>query len=376
MPVRYELLAKSGNARRGRLHTPHGVVETPAFMPVGTAGSVKALTARDLTELGAEMILGNTYHLFLRPGSELVRELGGLHRFTSWEGAMLTDSGGFQVFSLADRRRIREEGVEFQSHLDGKKLFFTPEKVMEIEMALGADVIMAFDECPPALADRAYHEASMARTTRWAERCRAVWREDSGTSLFGIVQGGPWEDLRRRHVEEICALDLPGYALGGYAVGEPPEKMHQGVAFSAPLLPADQPRYLMGVGTLDDLVHGVAAGVDLFDCVLPTRCARNALVFTRAGEGRMNLKNARFARDNRPVDEKCGCYACRTVSRAYLRHLFVARELTAYTLSTQHNLWTYLRLMRDVREAIAADRFAAFAREFFGSRAPAADSGG
>ena len=368
MLVRYELLAVSGEARRGRLHTPHGTVETPAFMPVGTAGSVKALTPRDLEEIGAEMILGNTYHLFLRPGHELVRERGGLHRFVSWPRAMLTDSGGFQVFSLAKRRRISEEGVEFRSHLDGRKLLFTPESVMEVEMALGADVIMAFDECPPALAERSYHESSMARTTRWAERCQRAWRADSGSSLFGIVQGGLDEQLRRRHAEEICALDLPGYALGGYAVGEEPARMHEGVAFSAPLLPRDRPRYLMGVGTLEDLVRGVEAGVDMFDCVLPTRCARNALAFTREGSGRMNLRNLRFARDDGPLDEACGCYTCRSFSRAYLRHLFVAGELTAYTLASIHNLWTYQALMRDLRQAIEEDRLAAFVRDFFARR--------
>lgn len=370
MIVRYELLAQSGQARRGRLHTPHGTVETPVFMPVGTVGAVKSMLPRDLEELGAEMILGNTYHLFLRPGHELVKERGGLHRFVSWKGSMLTDSGGFQVLSLAERRKISEEGVEFRSHLDGRKLFFTPESATEVQMALGADVIMAFDECPPSMNDRAYHEASMARTTRWAARCREAWRQDSGTSLFGIVQGGLHEDLRKRHVEEICALDLPGYALGGYSVGEDPKAMHAGVAFSAPLLPADRPRYLMGVGTLEDLVRGVDAGIDMFDCVLPTRCARNALLFTRGGTGRMNMRNAAFARDDRPVDETCACYTCRTFSRAYLRHLYVAGEITAATLGTIHNLWTYLQLMRDMREAIAGDRFEAFVRAFFAGRTP------
>jgi queuine tRNA-ribosyltransferase len=368
--VRWESLAKSGEARRGRLHTPHGTVETPVFMPVGTAGAVKSLTPRDLVELDAEIILGNTYHLFLRPGHELVKERGGLHRFVAWKRAMLTDSGGFQVFSLAERRKISEEGVEFKSHLDGRRLQFTPESVMDVEQALGADVIMAFDECPPALSDRAYHEQSMARTTRWLDRCTKAWRRDSGSSLFGIVQGGLWQDLRRRHVEEVCAFDLPGFALGGFAVGESPAQMHEGVAFSAPLLPADKPRYLMGVGTLEDLVRGVEAGVDMFDCVMPTRSARNGLLFTRTGTGRMNIKNLQFARDDRPVDERCGCYTCRHFSRAYLRHLYVAGELTAYPLNTIHNLWTYLQLMRDLRAAIEQDRFAAFVRDFFANRGP------
>lgn len=366
--VTWESLGRSGNARRGRLHTPHGTVETPVFMPVGTVGSVKGMTPRDLREAGAEMILGNTYHLHLRPGEGLVRELGGLHRFVGWERAMLTDSGGFQVFSLSERRKITEEGVEFRSHLDGRKLFFTPENVMEIQMTLGADVIMAFDECPPSMADTAYHEQSMARTTRWARRCKAAWRPESGTSLFGIVQGGLSEKRRKQHAEEICALDLPGYALGGYAVGEPPAQMHEGVAYAAPLLPADKPRYLMGVGTLVDLVRSVEAGVDMFDCVLPTRCARNGLLFTRTGSGRMNIKRQEFARDNRPVDEGCGCYTCRHFTRAYLRHLYVAGELTSYTLNTIHNLWTYAQLMRDMRLAIEQERFPAFVRAFFAAR--------
>jgi len=366
--VRFELLHTSGRSRRGRLHTPHGTVQTPVFMPVGTAGAVKALRARDLLDLDAEMILGNTYHLFLRPGHELVRDLGGLHRFVSWPRAMLTDSGGFQVLSLSERRRISEEGVEFRSHLDGRALRFTPESVMETELALGADVVMALDECPPSLSDRAYHETSLARTTRWARRCRDAWRADSGSSLFGIVQGGLHEDLRRRSAEEICSLDLPGYALGGYAVGEEPRAMHDGVRFSAPLLPADLPRYLMGVGTLDDLVHAVDAGIDMFDCVLPTRCARNALLFLRTGRGRMNLRNASLARDERPPDEACGCHTCRNHSRAYLRHLFVAKEITGATLATLHNLHTYLRLMADMREAIEQDRWEAFRTAFFAAR--------
>jgi queuine tRNA-ribosyltransferase len=366
--VHHELIATSGQARRGRLHTPHGTVETPVFMPVGTVGSVKSLTPRDLTELGAEIILGNTYHLHLRPGEELVKERGGLHKFVSWPRAMLTDSGGFQVFSLSERRKISEEGVEFRSHLDGRKLFFSPESVMGIEMALGADVIMAFDECPPALSEKHYHEESMARTTRWLHRCRDAWRTDSGTSLFGIVQGGLHEDLRRRHVEEVCAVDLPGYALGGFAVGEEPAQLHAGVAFAAPLLPKDKPRYLMGVGTLEDLVRGVEAGVDMFDCVMPTRCARNGLLFTRTGTGRMNIKNQQFARDDRPVDEKCGCFTCRHFTRAYLRHLYAAGELSAYSLNSIHNLWTYAQLMRDIRAAIEVDAFDGFVRDFFAHR--------
>jgi queuine tRNA-ribosyltransferase len=361
--VRFELLhvcAQTG-ARRGRLHTPHGAIETPVFMPVGTAGSVKAIAPDDLHALGAGIILGNTYHLMLRPGEQLIGELGGLHRFISWDGAMLTDSGGFQVYSLAEKRKITEEGATFQSHLDGSRHVLTPERSIEIQEVLGADIIMAFDECPPALSERAYMEASMARTTRWLHRCVSAWHRQR-SSLFGIVQGGLFEDLRRRHAEEVCAVDLPGYALGGFAVGEKPEQMHAGVAFSAPLLPKDKPRYLMGVGTPLDLVTCVGAGVDMFDCVLPTRSARNSLLFT--SEGKLVIKNARYARDERPLDPKCGCYTCRSFSRAYLRHLFVAQELVAMRLNTLHNLHFFLDLMAQARAAIEADRYGDFLREF------------
>lgn len=351
--VRYELLVEDSatRARRGRLHTPHGVIDLPTFMPVGTVGSVKAIAPDDLDRLGAQIILGNTYHLMLRPGEQLISELGGLHRFTSWSKPMLTDSGGFQVYSLSQRRKITEEGAAFQSHLDGSRHLLTPERSIEIQELLGADVIMAFDECPPALAERSYLEASLSRTTRWLKRCAAAWSRQR-SSLFGIVQGGLHEDLRRRHAEEICQVDLPGYALGGYSVGEKPEAMHAGVAFSAPLLPKDRPRYLMGVGTPIDLVTCVAAGVDMFDCVLPTRCARNGLLFT--SEGRVVIKNARYAKDQGPLDPACECYTCQTFSRAYLRHLFIAREIVAMRLNTLHNLHYYLSLMRKVREAIEA----------------------
>jgi len=361
--ARFELLhvdAGTG-ARRGRLHTPHGTIETPVFMPVGTAGSVKAIAPDDLTTLGAQIILSNTYHLMLRPGEALVAAMGGLHKFISWERPMLTDSGGFQVYSLSERRKITEEGAAFQSHLDGSRHVLTPERSIEIQEQLGADVIMAFDECPPALSERGYLEPSLARTTRWLGRCVSAWSR-LRSSLFGIVQGGLYEDLRRRHAEEICAIDLPGYALGGFAVGESPEQMHAGVAFSAPLLPKDKPRYLMGVGTPLDLVTCVGSGVDLFDCVLPTRTARNGLLFT--SEGRLVIKNARYARDERPVDAKCGCYTCRTFSRAYLRHLFVAQELVAMRLNTLHNLHFFLELMAQARKAIEADQYAAFLSEF------------
>ena len=361
--VRYELLhvdATTG-ARRGRLHTPHGVIETPVFMPVGTAGSVKAIAPDDLRALGAGIILGNTYHLMLRPGEQLIGALGGLHRFISWDGALLTDSGGFQVYSLSEMRKITEEGASFQSHLDGSKHVLTPERSIEIQEVLGADIIMAFDECPPALSERPYMEASMARTTRWLHRCVSAWHRQR-SSLFGIVQGGLSEELRRRHAEEICAVDLPGYALGGFAVGEEPAQMHAGVAFSAPLLPKDKPRYLMGVGTPLDLVTCVGAGIDLFDCVLPTRSARNGLLFT--SEGKLVLKNARYTRDERPLDPRCACYTCRTFSRAYLRHLYNAQEVVVNRLTTLHNLHFFLGLMAGARAAIEADRYADFLKDF------------
>ncbi len=327
-------------------------------MPVGTQATVKAVGQDDLRALGAEILLGNTYHLMLRPGEELIGALGGLHRFMAWDRALLTDSGGFQVYSLAQNRKIAEEGASFQSHLDGSRWLLTPERSVRIQETLGADVIMAFDECPPSRSERRYLEESLARTTRWLHRCAAAWSRGA-SSLFGIVQGGLDLELRRRHVAEVCAVDLPGDALGGYSVGERPEEMHASVAEVAPLLPVDRPRYLMGVGTPVDLVTAVAAGIDMFDCVLPTRCARNGLLFT--SQGRLNLRNAVHARDERPADPACACYTCRTHTRAYLRHLFAADELLALRLATLHNLHHYLELMRQARLAIEADRFAAYA---------------
>ena len=363
--VRFELLFEdpTTNARRGRLHTPHGVVETPIFMPVGTQGTVKAVGPDDLVALETQIILGNTYHLMLRPGEGLIHRMGGLHSFASWDRPLLTDSGGFQVFSLSEKRKITEEGATFQSHLDGAKHVLTPERSIAIQESLGADIIMAFDECPPALSERPYFEASLARTTRWLDRCIAAWGRQR-SSLFGIVQGGLHPDFRKRHAEEICARDLPGYALGGYSVGEAPSAMHEGVAHAAPLLPRDKPRYVMGVGTPLDLVICVANGVDMFDCVLPTRCARNGLLFTSTG--RLTIKNKAYAEDARPLDETCGCYTCRTFSRAYLRHLFMAKELLAMRLNTLHNLHFYLTLMQRVRDAIEDGRFPALLAEVKG----------
>jgi len=366
----FELLKTEGGARRGRLTLPHGPVETPAFMPVGTYGTVKAMTPEELKDLGAHIILGNTFHLMLRPGTEVIAAHGGLHGFMHWDRPILTDSGGFQVFSLGEGSReggkgalakISEEGVEFRSHLDGSRHLLTPERSIAIQEALAADVIMAFDECPPALADRAYHLASLERTQRWLVRCKEAWHPDGASSLFGICQGGLFADLRRRAVEEAAALDLPGYALGGYAVGEEPAEMWAGVRRDAPLLPPGKPRYLMGVGTPEDLLACVAAGVDMFDCVLPTRCARNGLLFT--SQGRLTIRNAAFQDDGRPADPACGCYTCRTFSRAYLRHLFRSGELTGLRLNTLHNIQYFLDLMAGARTAIEQGRFEAYRRE-------------
>jgi len=379
--ISFQLLAQDGAARRGRLVTPHAIVETPVFMPVGTAATVKTLAPDDLDELGARIVLCNTYHLYLRPGHERIRRLGGLHRFMAWGGALLTDSGGFQVYSLGSATResesasrkagasplpgkrglvkITEEGVEFRSHLDGAKHFLSPEKAIEVQDALGADIIMAFDECPPAKAERSYHEASLARTQRWLVRCRSAWLDagsrGSKASLFGIAQGGLFGDLRQRGIEEAAALDLPGYALGGYAVGEEPEVTWAGVARDAPLLPREKPRYLMGVGTPEDLLNGIAAGIDMFDCVLPTRCARNGLLFT--SEGRLTIRNAAFQDDERPADPACTCQVCRTFSRAYLRHLFRSGELLGLRLNTLHNVQYFLDLLAGARKAIEDGTF-------------------
>jgi queuine tRNA-ribosyltransferase len=356
----FEITARSGRARRGRLETPHGSVETPAFMPVGTAAAVKAVTHRDLEELGARILLANTYHLMLRPGEELVGSLGGLHGFTGWRGPFLTDSGGFQVFSLAGRRRLEEQGVTFQSHLDGSTHLLSPERSIEVQMRLGADLIMCFDECPPWPAPRAEVEAATERTTRWARRSRQAHRRDDQW-LFGIVQGGVHPELRERSAEQLIELDFPGYAVGGLSVGEPKPDMWRVLEGLDPVLPEARPRYLMGVGTPLDLIEGVARGIDMFDCVMPTRNARNGQLFT--SEGRLAIRNRRFAADPRPPDPRCRCHTCRTASRAYLRHLSVAGEMTAATLMTIHNLAFYLDTLDSVREAIALGRFEDYRRE-------------
>jgi queuine tRNA-ribosyltransferase len=361
--VRFELLARDGAARRGRLTTLRDVVDTPAFMPVGTRATVKSLTPADLEEIGAQMVLANTFHLFLRPGHELVRELGGLHRFMAWPRPILTDSGGFQVFSLAKLRTVTEAGVRFRSPIDGAECFLSPELAIEIQHALGADIIHPLDECLGYPATRDRTESSLRLTIRWAARARARHREAGGEpALFGIIQGGVVEDLRRLAVSETVALGFDGYAIGGLAVGEPRAQMRDLTELTAGLLPAGQPRYLMGVGTPADLVESVGRGVDMFDCVLPTRNARNGQAFTP--EGPLTLKQARFTRDPRPLDEACACYTCRHFSRAYLRHLFMASELLAYRLLTLHNLCFYLGLMAGMREAIASGGFRAFRARF------------
>ncbi len=356
----FQLQARDGEARAGVFHTPHGPLKTPVFAPVGTQATVKAVTPAQLQALGASLVLANAYHLHLRPGAEVVAELGGLHRFMAWPGPILTDSGGFQVFSLAERRQVDEEGVTFRSHLDGSLHRFTPESAIAVQEKLGADVIMALDECAPPY-DRAYNERALVRTHAWAERClQAKKRADQ--ALFAIVQGGVFPDLRRRSARFVAGLGLPGSAIGGLSVGESKEEMYAIIEEVNAILPADKPRYLMGVGAPEDLVEAVLRGVDIFDCVLPTRMARNDAALTR--QGRMNMRNARYSRDARPIDELCACYTCRHFSRAYLRHLIVAREMLAATLLTIHNLHTLIQLVGDLRQSIFEGRSAEFAQCF------------
>ncbi|MCU1219824.1 MAG: tRNA-guanine transglycosylase [Candidatus Angelobacter sp.] len=367
MTLPFSIEAQAGPARLARIYTAHGDVETPAFMPVGTAGTVKAVPQDILEDLGAQIILGNTYHLYLRPGHELVRKLGGLHKFMSWERALLTDSGGFQVFSLSELRKVKEEGVSFRSHLDGTSHLFTPERSMEIQIALGADIVMAFDECTEHPAERERARASMEMTLRWAKRSRdcfeahkheVPWAATAALNpglpqapaLFGIVQGGMYADLRRESAERTVELDFPGYAIGGLSVGESRAKTMEMIAAVLEMLPKDKPRYVMGVGYPEEIVQYAAMGVDMMDCVLPTRAARHGLLFT--SEGRINIKNARYAQDQNPADPKCRCRVCMRYTRAYLRHLFVSAEPLAGVLNTVHNLAFYLDTMRSVRHAI------------------------
>ncbi len=362
----FTLEATDGHARAGRFTTPHGTLETPVFAPVGTQATVKAASPRVLREVGATLILANTYHLYLRPGDELIRDMGGLHAFMAWDRPILTDSGGFQVFSLASNRRIDSDGVDFVSHIDGSKHRFTPEKSIRIQENLGADIIMCFDECPTPN-DRTAVEAALERTHAWAVRCRAAHTRDD-QALFGIVQGGIYPDLRAQSAAFLRALDFPGYAIGGLAVGETKAEMYATLEQTTPLLPADKPRYLMGVGSPEDLVHGVARGVDIFDCVLPTRVARNGAALTR--QGRINIRNLKYARDPDPIEPGCTCYACTTFSRAYIRHLIKAEEILAHNLLTLHNIHLLQTLMREMRAAILAGTFGAYAAAFLATYRP------
>lgn len=363
--IRYEFIktCKQTGARLGRVHTPHGSFDTPTFMPVGTLATVKTMSPEELKAMDSGIILSNTYHLWLRPGHEIIREAGGLHKFMNWDRAILTDSGGFQVFSLSDFRRIEEEGVHFRNHLNGDKLFLSPEKAMEIQNALGSDIMMAFDECPPFPATFEYMKKSVERTSRWAERCLKAHERPQDQGLFGIVQGGEYEELRRQSAKDLVSMDFPGYAVGGLSVGEPKDIMNRVLEFTTPLLPDNKPRYLMGVGSPDSLIDGAIRGIDMFDCVLPTRIARNGTCMT--SEGRLVVKNAKFARDFGPLDPNCDCYTCKNYSRAYIRHLMKCDETFGIRLTSYHNLHFLLNLMEQVRQVIREDRLGDFREEFF-----------
>lgn len=365
-PIRYELLKKDKKtgARRGRIYTPHGIIETPVFMPVGTQATVKAMTPDELKEMvDARIILSNTYHLFLRPGDELIKEAGGLHKFMNWNRPILTDSGGFQVFSLADLRNITEEGVKFKSHLDGSEKFLSPEISMKIQNNLGSDIMMAFDECAPYPSDYDYTKKSMEMTTRWAKRCLEAHKNKEKQGLFGIVQGGMYKDLREQSAKALVELDFPGYAVGGLSVGEPAELMYEILSATTPFLPENKPRYLMGVGTPDYLIEAVLRGIDMCDCVLPTRIARNGTAMT--SEGKVVVRNATYERDWTPLDHNCDCYTCKNYTRAYIRHLVKCGEILGARLITIHNLRFLVKLMEDVRKAIEEDRLLEFREEFY-----------
>ena len=363
--ITYELLhvCKQTGARRGIVHTPHGDIQTPVFMPVGTQATVKSMTSEELKEVGAQIILANTYHLFLRPGHELVKEAGGLHKFMHWDRPILTDSGGFQVFSLGALRTISEEGVEFRSHLDGSKQFLSPEKAMEVENALGADIIMAFDECCPYPSTYEYTKKSMERTTRWAKRCKEAHSRKEDQGLFGIIQGGFYKDLRKQSAEDLIKLDFPGYAIGGISVGEPKEEFLDILQYTTPLMPENKPRYLMGVGTPDYLVEAAIAGIDMCDCVIPTRLARHGTAFT--SKGKIVVRNAIYERDFNPLDDECDCYACRNYTRAYIRHLVKTNEILGIRLLSIHNIKFLTNLMDKVRIEIERDNLGSFRKEFY-----------
>ena len=375
MAFQFEILKKEGSskARLGRIVTRHGAITTPAFLPVGTQGTVKSLTPEELVEVGVEGILGNTYHLYLKPGHETIGRLGGLHRFIHWERPILTDSGGYQIFSLAKLRKISKDGVTFQSHIDGSEHFLTPEKVMEIQRTLGSDIAMVLDECVPYPSPHEYVKASTRLTTLWAERCLKARRSDD-PALFGIVQGGMYRDLREESARALTRLDFQGYAIGGLSVGEPKSIMQDVLEWTTPFLPENRPRYLMGVGTPEDILHATMQGIDLFDCVLPTRNARNGMLFT--SKGKMSIKQARYAEDPGPIDESCLCYSCRHYSRAYLRHLYLANEILSSRLNTIHNIYYYMELMKEIRAAIEEGRLVEFykAQNFQSNEAPSDDA--
>ena len=363
----FEIISESSDsrARAGVIHTGHGMIETPVFMPVGTLGSVKSLSPEELMEAGAQIILGNTYHLYLRPGTEVIDQFNGLHRFMHWDRPILTDSGGFQVFSLARLAKLSEAGVTFQSHIDGSRHLLTPEKAIEIQICLGSDIMMCLDQCIQYPATREQSLTALETTTQWAQRCKRAWKETNNGSntLFGIVQGSMFTDLRRQSAEELMSAGFPGYAIGGLSVGEPVEMMLEMADFTLPLLPRDRPRYIMGVGTPENLIELAALGTDMFDCVLPTRNARNGQLFTT--NGTINISNSRYKDDSGPVDADCRCYTCRHYSRAYLRHLYMARELLAYRLNTIHNIYHFVNFVKHLRKAILDDTFKSFREDFY-----------
>ena len=365
MAVTYEFIktCKQSGARLGKVHTPHGTFETPIFMPVGTLATVKTMSPEELKEINAQIILSNTYHLWLRPGEDIIKDAGGIHSFMNWDRAILTDSGGFQVFSLSDMREITEEGVHFRHHLSGEKLFFSPEKAMQVQNDLGPDIMMVLDECPPYPATKEYMERSVNRTSRWAERCLKAHKNPDRQALFGIIQGGEYIDLRKQSAKDLISLDFPGYAIGGLSVGEPKEIMYEVLEETTPLMPTNKPRYLMGVGSPDALIEGAIRGVDMFDSVLPTRIARNGTCMTSTG--RLVIRNAKYARDYSPLDENCDCYTCKNYSRAYIRHLINTNEIFGFRLTTYHNLYFLLKLMEQVRQAIKDDRLLDFKEQFF-----------
>ncbi|MGC9045178.1 MAG: tRNA guanosine(34) transglycosylase Tgt [Thermodesulfovibrio aggregans] len=361
--MQFKILKKDGFARNAIIETKRGIINTPVFMPVGTNGTVKAMTPEEIWEIGYEIILSNTYHLYLRPGHEIIKKLGGIHKFINWHGPILTDSGGFQIYSLASLRKITPQGVEFRSHIDGSLHFITPEKAIEIQLALGSDIMMVLDECVPYPAEKEYVKKSLKLTEDWAKRCKDYFEKHrNDQALFGIIQGGIYEELRQKAMEGIVKIDFDGYALGGLSVGEPKEDMYRVIKNIAHLMPEEKPRYLMGVGDLMDVLHAVEHGIDMFDCVIPTRNARNGTLFT--SQGRISIKRSEFKEDNSPLDPDCDCYTCRNYTKAFLRHLYMCREILSMRLNTIHNLYFYCRFFEKMREAIAEGRFQDFKKQW------------